>query len=100
MIHIYEDEIVKFFAENTGCSLEQAYAYCEAEDVYLDDQALISYDPNERPRDNGPYIGAPVIDNEEMVAFIMEETGLEYDLVERLSELEIEYLEMQTEEEY
>ena len=98
MKEIYIEEMAQYLADKGGCSLEAALAYCDAEEEYYDEQGLNIYDFSERPREFGPYIGAPVIENDDMVKYISKKTGLGFELVENLSMIELEYLELPDEE--
>ncbi len=92
MIYLYEDEEARYISEKTGCSLEHAYLYIHAEDDFLDTKGLIIY--NGEKEHTSKHEDAPVIENDEIVAFIAETTGLNIELVDKMSIVELEYLEM------
>ena len=92
MIKINIEEEIDYLVEKTGCTSEQGYLYLEAEDKFLDSKGLIDYEGNdELPQ--GPHEGAPSVDNDEMVNFISVSTGIDRDLVEKMSYTEIDYFE-------
>ena len=94
MIEIYLDKEAQFLMERRGCTKEQAYGYVESVDDFYDSKGLIEwedYQEEEYPAEQ--YEGAPVIDNDEMVAFVAEKTGMGIEFVEQLSLYELEYLE-------
>jgi hypothetical protein len=95
MIFLDLDKEVQFLMEKSGCTEEQAYGYVDSVDAFYDSKGLIDSDadPETMEEHTEPYDGAPVIENDEMVAFIAERTGLDIELVEQLSMYELEYLE-------
>jgi len=92
MIELNIDEEIDYLVEKTGCTSEQGYLYIEAEDEFLYSNGLIDYEGNDKLLE-GPYEGAPTIDNDEMINFISVSTGIDRDLVEKMSYAEIDYFE-------
>lgn len=92
MIELNIDEEVDYLVEKTGCTSEQGYLYIEAEDKFLDSNGLIDYEGNDELLE-GPYEGASSVDNDEMINFISVSTGIDRDLVEKMSYAELDYME-------
>ncbi|WDC83390.1 hypothetical protein PL321_11605 [Caloramator sp. mosi_1] len=92
MIELNIDEEVDYLVEKTGCTSEKGYLFIEAEYEYLDNNGLINHEGNDELPE-GPYEGAPSIDNDEMVNFISVLTGIDRVLVEKMSYAKLNYME-------
>ena len=91
MVELNIDEEIDYLVEKTGCTSEQGYLYIEAEDKFLDSNGIIDYEGNDELPE-GLYEGALSIDNDEMVNFISVSTGIDRDLVEKMSYAELDYM--------
>lgn len=95
MVFIDLDEMAEYIVAETGCSLEQGNAYFDAEHEYLDSLGLIGLDESdseETPGEMGPYEGAPMVENEELVRFVSERTGMSIEMVDMIAEAEMKYM--------
>ena len=100
MLFVDWDDEAKYLMKRSGCTEDQAFAYLETEDAFLDSKGLCVYEPEEIEEEfrkgifqQGPDENAAEIDNDEMVRYISEKTGMDFDFVEQLSFYAFDYME-------
>ncbi len=90
------DEAAVFIAERTGCTVEQALTYLYVEDDYFDKIGLNVY-----PDEINQFIlseeknSGIVVDDAEVIAFVLERTDLARELIEKIIEAEFAYMGQQ-----
>ena len=99
---VYEEEFIEYIVNVVGCTEEEAREYWLKESEYfvkkgmqsgcdtdigwtLDE--LIEYEEIMKSRE------APIIEVEKMLMYIEKETGISMDVLERIEEAEMKYLE-------
>ena len=100
MVFIDWNDEARYLMKRSGCTEEQAFAYLETEDEFYDSKGLCVYDPEEAEEEfrnsifpKEPDKNAVVIDNDEMVQYIANKTGMDFDFVEQLSFYAFDYME-------
>lgn len=98
MFFVDWDDEAKYLMKRSGCTEEQAFAFLETEDAFYDSKGLCVYEPEEVKEEfrnaifpQEPDENASVIDNDEMVEYISEKTGMDFDFVEQLSFYAFDY---------
>jgi len=84
------DEFADLVVAKTGWDRKVAYDYSEAEDTYLYDLGLIDYGNVYKKVKNDNIV---CVDNDELVDYVVKHTRLSKVVVDRLSEIELEYME-------
>lgn len=99
---VYEEEFIEYVVNVVGCTEEEAKGYwlkeseffvkkgiqsgCDTDIEWTLDE-LIEYEEIMKSKE------APVIEVEKMLKYIEKETGIDMDVLERIEEAEMEYLE-------
>ncbi len=83
------DSISNYLVEKGVCTAEEALTYLEAEDAYYDSVGLNDYGEAGEPTEPST---APVIDQNDVDAYIVEHTNLELSKVQDISDQLMEYL--------
>ena len=94
MMYLNYDKLAKYLVKKSGCTWDQACDYLEYEDEFLDTKGLIIWDADPETYTEDDNVSAedlPVIEGEELIAYVSEHSGIDIELVEDLYLLEIEY---------
>lgn len=83
------DEEVAYMMEKTGLSETECYDYLDAADDYLIELGVLGNIDDDSQADPA---NAPVVDNDKLVAYVAEKTGMNLNVVEKLSDAEYDYL--------
>ena len=84
------DEFADLVVLKTGMDRQVAYDYSEAEDAYLYNLGLIDYGNGYKKVNNDNIV---CVENNELVDYVVKHTRLSKVVVDRLSEIELEYME-------
>ncbi|MBO4394888.1 MAG: hypothetical protein J5819_00895 [Eubacterium sp.] len=94
LVEIDFDEISNYLVEKGVCTAEEAISYLEAEDDYYDSIGLNVYDEDEIDEEmsSSDRSTAPVVDQRDVDAYIVEHTDLEPSKVDDITGYLMEYL--------
>ena len=84
------EEFADLVVAKTGWDRQVAYDYSKAEDDYLYDLGFIDYGNVCKKVENACVI---CVDNNELINYVVKHTSLSKEIVEKLSEIELEYME-------
>ena len=84
------DEFEDLVVSKTGMDRQVAYDYSEAEDAYLHDLGLIDYGNGGKKVD---YDYTKCVESDEIIDYVVKHTSMSKEIVEILSEIELEYME-------